>query len=65
MASLFYFPKPCDWGHYPPPVKRSENFQVVSKYVLPFIIASIVLGIWGMNICVRMINGIVMESKMM
>lgn len=46
-------------------VEDVENFNRIILYFVPFIVVSIIAGVWGLNIIVRMVNPLYSEFKVM
>ncbi|XP_065084663.1 organic solute transporter alpha-like protein [Ochlerotatus camptorhynchus] len=46
-------------------IEDIENFNSIILYFVPFIVLSIILGVWGLNIIVRMVSPLHSEFKLM
>lgn len=46
-------------------IEDIENFNRIILYFVPFIVLSIILGVWGLNIIVRMVSPLYSEFKLM
>ncbi|XP_055544539.1 organic solute transporter alpha-like protein [Wyeomyia smithii] len=46
-------------------VEDTENFNQIILYFVPFIVLSIIIGVWGLNIAVRMVDSYNAELKSM
>lgn len=46
-------------------VEDATNFNYIILYFVPFIVVSIILGVWGLNIIVRMVHPLYNEFQLM